>query len=722
MKSREEPAIASGAPQIMTIHQRTLALIVLSGLLATPAGAAGLAYPAAPPGTVVETHFGTSVADPYRWMESIDSPEVASWVRAENALARSYFDAIPARAAIKAKFRALDDYEKVGVPFREGKRWFTYYNSGLQNQFVLYMSDTPTERGRIFLDPNTLSNDGTVALGPSSFTEDGSRFAYATQTAGSDWQTWHVRDVATGADLPDTIEWSKFSGASWLGTNGFYYSRFETPKDGKLLAGALSNQQVFFHAIGTPQSADELVYARPDHPDWFLRAGVTRDQHYLIVEESKGSKNGVLIRDLTKPASPFVPIFANGTASYRIVDHDGPRFYVQTTEAAPRNRLAYVDLTDPTYALHDILPQRAEPLQSISLIGNTFYVSYLKDAHSVVEIHALDGKKIGNLASPGIGSMGPPSARREDTVAYFGFSSYSRPSTIYRYDVKTGTSTVFIAPKIAFDAAQYTTDEVFATSKDGTKIPLFISHKKGIALDGTAPTILYAYGGFDISILPAFSTSAALWMQMGGVYAVASLRGGDEYGEAWHEAGMLDKKQNVFDDYDAAAHYLIDNKWTSTPKLAASGASNGGLLVGAAITQHPELFGAALPAVGVMDMLRFHKFTVGAAWIPEYGSADADEQQFKTLYAFSPYANLKPGVKYPPTLVTTADHDDRVYPAHSFKFAAKMQADQAADAPVLISIESKAGHGGGKPTAKIIDELADTYAFLVKNLNFTPTL
>jgi len=706
----------------MTHLRRAAVLLALAGLLASPAGAAGLAYPPAPPGTVLENHFGTSVPDPYRWMESIDAPQVTDWVKSENAVSRAYFDAIPARAAIKERFRTLYNFEKVGVPFREGKRWYSYYNSGLQNQFVLYVSDSPRDRGHVFLDPNLLSKDGTVALGPSAFTEDGTRFAYATQSAGSDWETWHVRDTASGKDLPDTTEWSKFSGASWLGDTGFYYSRFAAPKEGKLLAGALSNQQVFFHKLGTPQAADKLVYARPDHPDWFVAAEVTRDQHYLILDESKGEKNGVVYRDLTKPGSAFKPLFKNEVATYGIVDHDGPRFYVQTTQDAPRARLAYVDLGDPKHALHDLLPQRAEPLERVSLIGNTFYVSYLKDAHSIVEIHALDGKKIGDLATPGVGSMEPPSARREDKLAYYGYSSYSTPTTIYQYDVKTGTSTVFIAPKIAFDATQYTTDEVFATSKDGTKVPLFISHKKGIALDGTAPTILYAYGGFDISILPSFSTSAALWMQMGGVYAVASLRGGAEYGEAWHEAGMLDKKQNVFDDYYAAAHYLIDNKWTSTPKLAAEGASNGGLLVGAAITQHPELWGAALPGVGVMDMLRFQKFTVGAAWIPEYGSADANEQQFKTLYAYSPYANVKPGVKYPPTLITTADHDDRVFPAHSFKFAAKMQTDQAGDSPILISIETKAGHGGGKPTDKIIDELADTYAFLVKSLDFNPTI
>ena len=706
----------------MTIVRRTAALMALAGLLASPAGATGLAYPPAAPGSVAEDHFGTSVPDPYRWMESIDSPQVTDWVKAENALSRSYFDAIPARAAIKEKFRTLYNYEKVGVPFREGKRWYTYYNSGLQNQYVLYVNDTPSDKGHVFLDPNTLSKDGTVALGPSSFTEDGKLYAYATQTAGSDWETWHVRDTATGNDLADTIEWSKFSGASWLGDTGFYYSRFAAPKDGKLLAGALANQQVFFHKLGTPQAADKLIYTRPDHPDWFLGASVTRDQRYLMIGERKGSKDGLVYRDLKKPGSAFTTLFKNGVATYGIVDHDGTKFYVETTQGAPRARLTYVDLLDPTHALHDILPQRAQPLESVSLIGNTFYVSYLQDAHAIVEIHSLDGKKIGDLATPGVGSMGPPSARREDTTAYYSYSSYSTPATVYKYDVKTGTSSVAIAPKIAFDATQYTTDEVFATSKDGTKIPLFISHKKGIALDGTAPTILYAYGGFDISILPAFSTSAALWMQMGGVYAVASLRGGDEYGEAWHEAGMLDKKQNVFDDFYASAHYLIDNKWTSPAKLAASGASNGGLLVGTAITQHPELWGAALPGVGVMDLLRFHKFTVGAAWIPEYGSADANEQQFKTLYAYSPYANTRPGVKYPPTLVTTADHDDRVFPAHSFKFAAKMQADQAGDAPILISIETKAGHGGGKPTDKIIDELADSYAFLVKNLNFTPTL
>jgi len=699
---------------------RPFALTALLVGFALPALAAPAPYPAAAPGPVTDTFFGTTVADPYRWMEALDSPETKAWVGAENTLSRAYFESVPQRAAIRARYAKLLNYEKIGAPVRHGKRWYYSYNSGLQNQAVLYSGATPDDRGGVFLDPNTLSADGTVALGGTDFSDDGSLLLYITQAAGSDVTSLHVRDVARNVDLADTFEPSRTSGIAWRGDDGFYYGRFAKASFGAAVSGA----RIMYHTLGTPQSADALVFERPDAPALFLSPGVTEDGRYLVIYQSAGtsSRSGIVYKDLSKPADSFHEFVAVGDALYRLIGNDGTTWYMETEKDAPRARLVSVDLTDPTKTLHDILPQRAEKLSGISLLGNRFYVSYLKDAHSAVEVYDLHGKKVADIPAPGVGSMSPPSAaNRNDTTAFYSYSSYDTPATTYRYDVASGASSILRKAAVAFDSTQYITEEVFAPSKDGTKIPLFITHRRGAPRDGSIPTILYAYGGFDIPILPGFSTTSALWLQMGGQYAVACLRGGNEYGEAWHEAGMLANKQNVFDDFYGAAHYLIDNKFTSAPKLVASGASNGGLLVGVAITQHPELWGAALPAVGVMDMLRFQKFTVGAAWTTEYGSSEASADQFKTIYAYSPLNNVKAGTAYPPTLISTADHDDRVFPSHSFKFAAAMQAAQRGPAPVLITIETNAGHGGGKPTAKIIDETADKFAFLVKSLNFTPT-
>jgi prolyl oligopeptidase len=692
---------------------------ILAGACASQAGASGtLAYPPAAKGDVSDNFFGTTVADPYRWMEKLDSPETKAWVAAENTLSRSYFDAIPSRNAIRDRYRKLINYEKFSAPFRAGKRWYYYHNTGLQNQSVLYSGRSPEDRGTVFLDPNKLSADGTVALGETDFTQDGKYLLYTTQAAGSDVTSIHIRNIATGAALSDTFEASRTSGFSWRGDAGFYYGRF--PKAG--FGTAVSGGRILYHKLGTPQTADTLVFSRPDRPKLFLTPAVTDDNRWLYIYQFDGtsSNGGILYKDLKKAGDSFHEFVAIGDASYTIIGNDGNRWYVQTEKNAPRGRLTWVNAADPKHVLHDILPQRAQRLSSVSLIGNRFYPVYLKDAHSSVEIHDLAGNKLGDIPTPGIGTMSAPSGNRDDTTTFYAYSSYGTPPTVYRYNTKTGASSFYRKTGIAFDASQYVTEEVFAPSKDGTKIPLFITHRKGAPRDGSVPTILYAYGGFDIALLPYFSSSAALWLQMGGTYVVACLRGGNEYGEAWHQAGMLAKKQNVFDDFYGSAQYLIDNKYTSTPKLAASGASNGGLLVGAAVTQRPDLWGATLPDVGVMDMLRFQKFTVGAAWATEYGSSEASEAQFKTIYAYSPYNNIKPGTTYPATLIRTADHDDRVYPSHSFKFAAAMQAAQAGDAPVLVSIETDAGHGAGKPLAKQIGELADTYAFLTKNLSFTP--
>jgi prolyl oligopeptidase len=701
------------------------ALVCAALLVAAPvlAADAPLVYPPAPRGTVTDTYFGTVVADPYRWLEDVDSPQTTAWVHAEGALTRSYLDAIPQRATIRAAYQKLIDYERLSAPFREGQRWFYFHNSGLQNQNVLYVRDGETGPSRIFLDPNTLAADGTVALAGEEFTHDGRYMAYATEASGSDWQTWHVRDVATDRDLPDVLQWSKFSDAAWIGDTGFYYSAYDAPTAANATLSALGLQKVYFHRLGTPQSADKLVYASSAHPDQFVGVGTTEDERYVYLTTSKGDGNSLAWKRRGEPDTAFRTIFKlDPTITYNVVGDDGNRLYLQTNSNAPRWRLAWLDVTDPTHALHDIAPQGADKLENISLIGNRFYLEYLHDAHSLVRIVDLQGHDRGTIDLPGIGSGGLPEAKREDRIAYYGFASFTYPTTVYRYDTVTGTSTIAVQPKIAFDPSSYVTEQLWATSKDGTRIPVFVVHRKNMPLDGSTPTILYGYGGFDISITPYFSSGVAMWLQMGGAYAVATLRGGGEYGEAWHHAGWLGNKQHVFDDFIAAAQMLIDRKITSTPKLAINGASNGGLLVGACLVQRPDLFGAAIAEVGVLDMLRYQRFTVGKAWIPEYGDATASADAFHWLYAYSPDHNVKPGTHYPPTLVMTSDHDDRVYPAHSFKFAAALQYAQAGSAPILLRVESKAGHGAGRPTDKIIDELADRYAFLVKNLNFVPTL
>lgn len=702
---------------------RCLALTLAILLAAAGAAAAALHYPDAPRGTVTDTYFGTTVADPYRWMEDVDSPQTTAWVKAEGDLTRAYLDAIPQRNAVRAAYRKLLDYEKLSAPFHEGHWWFFFRNSGLQNQSVLYVRDGEAGTPRVLIDPNTLAADGTVSLGGTSFTTDGRYLAYATQASGSDWQTWHVKDVASGKDLPDRLEWSKFSGATWVGDGGFYYAAFDKPTAVNTTLSALGVQKLYFHHLRTPQSADRLVYAAPQHPDEFVSADRTEDGHYFFFSRAKGNGNSLSWKRGGEPKGAFHQIFPlDPDVQYSVVGDDGNRLYIQTNLAAQRGRLAYVDVTDPSHALHDIVPQSADTLEGVSLIGNRFYTGYLHDAHSIVKVYGLTGRPAGAIDLPGIGSGGLPDAHRTDRFAYYSFASFTYPSTIYRYDTRTGTSTVAIKPKIAFDASPYVTEQIFATSKDGTRVPVFVTHRKDMPLDGSTPTILYGYGGFDISITPYFSSGVAVWLQMGGAYAVATLRGGGEYGEAWHDAGRLGNKQHVFDDFIAAAQLLIDKKITSTPKLAINGGSNGGLLVAAVELQRPELFGAAIPEVGVLDMLRYQNFTVGKAWVPEYGSSSESAAAFAWLYAYSPDQNVKDGTHYPPTLIMTSDHDDRVFPAHSFKFAALMQHAQAGDAPILLRVESKAGHGAGRPTDKIIDDVADRFAFLIKNLKFTPAL
>jgi prolyl oligopeptidase len=680
-----------------------------------------LAYPPTRKAEVVEDFFGTKVADPYRWLEDDNSAGTKAWVEAQNKVTFAYLEQIPGRAKIRERMTRLWDFEKFSAPFKRGKRYFYSYNTGLQNQSVLYVTEDPKAKGRVLLDPNTLSKDGTVALSGASFTEDGGLMAYSVSVAGSDWQTWKVRDVATGKDLPDEIRWSKASGASWLKDgSGFFYSRYEAPKEGGALTGVNNNHMLYFHKLGTPQSQDALTYQRPDQPEWYLGGSVTDDGRWLVITGNKGTnpETGLFLKDLTKPGSPVEPFLDRMDATYSVVDNEGDTFFVLTNQGAPRNRLVAIrrGQADPSQWT-ELIPQAQgrDVLESVSLVGNRFIATWMRDAHSVVEFYDLQGKRTSALALPTLGTVTGFGGRRQDTETFYTFGSFAYPGTIYRLDLKTAKSTVFRAPKVAFKPADYEVEQVFYPSKDGTKVPMFLVHKKGLKRNGQNPTLLYGYGGFNVSLTPGFAVSRLVWLEMGGLYAMPNLRGGGEYGLEWYDAGRKDKKQNVFDDFIAAAEWLVANKYTSTPKLAINGGSNGGLLVGACLTQRPDLFGAAVPEVGVMDMLRFHKFTLGWGWKSDYGSSETKEG-FETLMKYSPLHTIKPGTKYPPTLITTGDHDDRVVPAHSHKFTATLQAAQAGPAPILTRIETSAGHGAGKPTAKQIEERADVLAFLVKSL------
>jgi prolyl oligopeptidase len=682
----------------------------------------GFTYPVAHKSDTTDDYFGTKVADPYRWLEDLDSPETRAWVESENKLTFDYLNQIPERAAIKARLTKLWNVERYGPPSRQGSRYVYGKNNGLQNQSVLYVVDTLEGEPRVLLDPNTLSADGTVALGGTAFTDDGRLMAYGLAASGSDWNEWHVRDVETGKDLPDVIKFVKFSGASWSKDGkGFYYSRYDEPKGGNQLQAVNEYHKLYFHRVGTPQSADVVVYSDTDEQKkgWIYGGTVTDDGHYLIIDANPGAsaENRVYYKDLTKPDAPVVKLLDEPNIAQYFVGNDGAVFWFLTDRDAPHKRIVAIDTRAPEQKnWKTVIPAAKETLESASVVNNMIIASYLQDAHRAVKIYDANGKFVRDVQLPGIGDAFGFNGKQKDKETFYGYTSFNTPPTIYRYDMVTGKTTVFRQPKVDFNPNDYETKQVFYTSKDGTRVPMFITHKRGLKLDGTNPTLLYAYGGFDIAETPAFSTSNLVWMEMGGVYVLANLRGGSEYGKDWHEAGMGHKKQNVFDDFIAAAEWLIANKYTSTPKLAIYGGSNGGLLVGAVLTQRPDLFGAAVPAVGVMDMLRFPKFTIGAAWQNEFGYPAGNAGDFKAIYAYSPLHNVKPGTKYPATLITTADHDDRVWPAHSFKFTAAMQAAQAGSAPVLIRIETKAGHGAGKPTSKVIDEAADRWAFLVHEL------
>jgi prolyl oligopeptidase len=668
----------------------------------------------------VDDYHGVKVPDPYRWLEDDvrTSKDVADWVTAENKVTFGYLGAIPERETIKNRLTTLWNYEKFSVPFKRNGRYFFSKNDGLQNQSVYYTMNSLTDKPRALLDPNTWSKDGTVALAGLAVSDDAKYLSYAIAEAGSDWISWHVVDVDSGTVLPDEIKWSKFSGASWTKDGkGFFYSRYPEPTGDKFHS-LNRNQTLYYHRLGTPQSSDVVVYARPDQPEWSIGGDVTEDGRYLIITMSKGTaeKYQVVVKDLGEPYAMAQTLVDNWDNEYSFIGNDGPVLYFKTDLTAPRHRVIAIDLRNPKREQwKEVIPQSDATLVDVDYTGHHLIAKYLRDAKSEVNVFTTAGKLDRSVDLGGIGTASGFGGHSDDPETFFSFASYATPTSIYRYNVETGEKSLLFRAKAAVNPDDYVVKQVFFTSKDGTKVPMFITHKKSLKLDGNNPTLLYGYGGFNISQTPGFSISRMAWIQMGGVYAVANLRGGGEYGEDWHQAGTKLHKQNVFDDFIAAAEYLEKNGYTKSSKLAVAGGSNGGLLVGAVITQRPDLFGAALPAVGVMDMLRFNKFTAGRFWVDDYGSSEnADE--FKALYAYSPYHNIKKGTKYPATLITTADTDDRVVPGHSFKFAAAIQEAQSASAPVLIRIETRAGHGAGKPTSKQIEEIADQYAFLVKNL------
>ena len=673
-----------------------------------------LPYPETARGEVVDNYFGTEVPDPYRWLEDDNSEATAAWVAAENAVTEDYLSQIPFRDAIRTRLTQLWKYPKEGAPAKHGDWYYYYYNDGRQNQSVLYRTAQPGQAGEVFLDPNTLSEDGTVALAAASFSKDGRYFAYAAAASGSDWVEIRVMDTETKALTEDRINWVKFSGATWTSdSKGFYYSAYDAPKSG-VYSSQNQFQKVYYHQLGTPQSADRLVYEDKAHPLRYFSAWPSEDGKWLFIIASEGTSGTEILYRKTSEKR-FRTLLAGFAHDYAPVDCKEDNLYFVTNEGASNYALKRLSLNKPSQ-IETVIPEHERNLlEGVGTAGGYLFASYLQDAQNQVAQYDYDGKLVRQIALPAIGTVGGFSGEKEDTDLYYSLSNYTAPATIYRYDIATGESTLYKAPEVAFDPSLFVTEQVFYASKDGTQVPMFITHRKDLKLNGQNPCLLYGYGGFQINMTPGFNPSALMFVEQGGVYCVANLRGGSEYGEAWHKAGMLENKQNVFDDFIAAAEYLIAQKYTSSERLAINGGSNGGLLVGACEVQRPDLYAVCLPQVGVMDMLRYHKFTIGWGWAVEYGSSD-NEEQFPYIYKYSPLHNIKEGVKYPATLVMTADHDDRVVPAHSFKFAATMQHCQAGEAPVLIRIESKAGHGAGKPTSKRIDEAADMYAFLFQNI------
>jgi prolyl oligopeptidase len=668
--------------------------------------------------SVEDDYHGTIIADPYRWLEDQDGTATAAFVRAQNEASRAFLDAIPERAAIHARLEQLWNYPRVSAPSHDGQYWFYSRNSGLQNQAVYYVATSPDADGEVLLDPNTLSTDGTVALGGFSPSEDGTQVAYSTSKSGSDWQEWHVLDTRSKQPLPDTLRWAKFTNASWTKDgHGFFYQRYPAPQEGQVYQQKNENAQLCYHTIGTEQSADKVVYERPDEPTWGFGAEVTESGRFAIVTMRVGTdrRNRLGVIDLQEEGWPVKPLLMAFDAHYDFLGHDGDTFWFRTDKDAAKGRIIALDRSAPTAPWQTLVPEQADTLQAAQVIGGHFALTYLTDAANRIAVHALDGTRKADIELPTVGSVAGLQGKADDPIAFFSFQSFTHAPTVMRHDFTTGKTSVFHKSELAFDSSRFVVERKFLQSHDGARLCLFLVHQKGIKLDGSHPTYLYGYGGFNISMSPRFSAANLVFVERGGVFAMAVLRGGGEYGEAWHRAGMLGQKQNVFDDFVACGEYLVRNGYTQKQKLAIGGGSNGGLLVGACLVQRPDLFGAAIPEVGVLDMLRYHRFTIGAAWAPEYGRSD-DKEQFAFLRAYSPLHNIKPGVHYPPTMVMTGDHDDRVLPGHSYKFAATLQAAQGGSAPILLRIETSAGHGAGKPTSKLIDEAADRWAFLAATL------
>lgn len=699
--------------------------LMISDLAYPQDSASNLLYPKSKVVDQIDDYHGTKINDPFRWLEDVDSQDTKNWVGEQNKLTFEYLESIPARARFKQRLTELWNFERYGLPRQYGNTYFYTYNNGLQNQNVLYTASSIDDAGlatqKLLLDPNSLSQDGTVALSSYVPSDDGKYLAYGVAESGSDWNVWRVRDVATAQDLSDTIRWVKFSSVAWTSDHlGFFYSRYDEPKENEF-TGVNYFQKLYYHRIGTDQSQDILVYERPDQKEWGFGASVSDDGKYLAISVWRGTEKKSLffyapIADGKIPTKQqVVELISDFNADWQFLGNDGKRFYFETDDSAPKHRIVAIDLNTPDAKdWKTLVPESEHSIESSSLLGDRFLVHYIQDATSTVKEFSIDGKPGQELNIPSLGTVAGFEGKRSARETFFTFTNYITPPTVVRLDLVSLKSTTWKSPKVAFDPANYLTERVFYTSKDGTRIPMILSRKKGIDKNGQIPTILYGYGGFNISITPNFSPANVAWMEQGGMYAVANLRGGGEYGRDWHESGMLENKQRVFDDFIGAAEYLIKESYTSSSKLAISGRSNGGLLVGATMTQRPDLFAVALPAVGVMDMLRFHKFTIGWAWVSEFGSSETPEH-FQNLLRYSPLHRLKPGTRYPATLITTGDHDDRVVPGHSYKFAARLQSCQSGTRPTLIRIETSAGHGAGTPVAKLIDTAADTLGFVWKN-------
>ncbi len=700
------------------MRKMSLLVLVISSVLM---GQINPVYPKATRSSFVETYFGQSVPDPYRWMEDTQSSDLQTWIEEQNKFSNNFFASVPQRNAIKKRLLALSNYEKYSLPSRVKNKYFYSYNSGLQPYAVWYVANSINDKGTVLLDPSTFSKDATVSLGGMSISRNAQYLAYATSDGGSDWRTWYVRDIETKKDLTDKIEWSKFSGATWSPQNdGFYYIRYAKPYEDVSLKAVNQSPKIYFHRLNTSQTDDILVYERPDHPGWGFSTSITDDGRYLIIYQSEGTQrsNRVFIKDLKKSDSKVTPFLDKFDASYSIVGTLNDTFFVLTNKLAPRNRLVAITLTNADPSKWKTLIEedpKGTILQNVSYINGQFVAQVMTDAQTSLDIYDPKGRLESTIKMPSLGSVSGMSGNASDSEGFYTFSSFNRPATGYRYDFKTKVSTPFRTPKTVFNTDDFLVKQVFVKSKDGTQVPIFISHKKNLNISSETPLLLYGYGGFNSSQSPSFSVPNMAWMEMGGIYVLACIRGGGEYGQSWYDQGKRLNKQNVYDDFIATAEYLIREKYTSSPKLAIRGGSNGGLLVGACMTQRPELFGACIPQVGVMDMLRYHKFTIGWAWKSDYMSSETEEG-FMNLMTYSPLHNIKDGVKYPPTLITTGQRDDRVFPAHSYKFGAQLQHSQGSNNPVLIRIETRAGHGAGKSMDMAMGEYADIWSFLLKSL------